>query len=152
MQLWILQKVSTEDLFCQNLHKRVSNIQLFPSQPHHVSPWSLMLFWCHNSHFLLTWVPSAGGTSEARDCKKNVFVCLLNCGEQRLTLCSKLHVNGCICNLHTVICTILSQISDTKRFFFLLLFYRLFCTSLPQERGSSQRVCVKVLAGVWERQ
>lgn len=33
MQEWILQKVSTEDLCCQDLHKRVSNIQLFPSQP-----------------------------------------------------------------------------------------------------------------------
>lgn len=65
---------------------------------------------------------------------------------------SKLHVNGCICNRRAVICTILSQISDAQRFFSLLLFYRLFCTSLPQERGSSQRACVKVLAGVWERQ
>lgn len=152
MQLWILQKVSTEDLCCQNPHKRVSNIQLFPSQPHHVSPWSLMLFWCHNSHFLLTWVPSAGGTSEACDCKKNVFVCLVNCGEQRLMLCSKLHVNGCISNWHAVICTILSQISDTKSFFSFFSSIVFFCTSLPQERGLSQRVCVKVLAGVWERQ
>lgn len=44
--------------------------------------------------------------------------CLLNCEEQRLTPCSKLRVNSCICNFHAVICVILSQIGETKRFFF----------------------------------
>lgn len=143
--------MSTRTAFVRTC-QRVSNIQLFQSRLHYASLWGLTLFRCYNSRFLLTWVPSAGGTPRYRSslskaglcCRKPVItgqimgqeqiqhaqilkslvfeqVCLLNCVEQGLALCSQLRVNGCFCNFHAVLCAITSQSVRQKPFFLLLL-------------------------------